>query len=209
MNFENETFVKSIQESFLSLLNNYLPKDLLQKAESKQSIKILSIGCGRFREAKSVFGYFKNKSTNIKLYGIEIDDELYKLACGDPTLQEHKNSVFLKKGDATKLENYKDWVNGGRFDLIIVRHPEITFNTDPFIKIFSLCVNLLNKKGYLFATTHFENEKEMLKLLLKLCNFNVFVEAKNQLSPSMEINGKIRYADKYLLIANNGITLNV
>jgi len=93
--------------------------------------------------------------------------------------------------------------------LIIVRHPEITFNTDPFIKIFSLCVNLLNKKGYLFATTHFENEKEMLKLLLKLCNFNVFVEAKNQLSPSMEINGKIRYADKYLLIANNGITLNV
>ena len=137
----------------------------------------------------------------IKLYGIEIHDELFELAWNDPFIQVKKDSIFLKKADATDILNYQDWLENGLFDFIIIRHPEITFNTDVFIKIFSLCVNLLANTGYLMVTTHFENEKEMLKLLLKLYKFNVFVEKENKNSPTIEKEGETSYIDRFLLIS--------
>ena len=201
MTDENETLARNIQQSLLGLLNIYLPKNLLEKTKSNQTVKILSIGCGRFREAKSLFNYFSPHENLLRLYGIEIDNELLGLAKNDPLIQEKKEQVFLKKADAAEYENYKEWISDGLFDLIIVRHPEITFNTDIFIKIFSHCPNLLLKDGYLMVTTHFENEKEMLKLLFKLNKLDCFLEEENQNSPTLEIKGEIRYSDKYLLLA--------
>ena len=207
MNIENGTLIPDIQKSFLNLLNDYLPKLLLEKVKAGEIAKILSIGCGRFREAKSLFDYFslEGKVTGpclLKLYGIEIDDELFKLAKCDPYLNEKKDLISLMKADASKFESYKEWISNGLFDLIIVRHPEITFKTDIFIEIFSHCASLLDNNGYLMVTTHFENEKEMLKLLLKLYKFNVSIEKENQGSPSIEVRGESRYSDKFLLIAS-------
>lgn len=199
---ENETYAKNVQESFLQLLNNFLPKNLLQIAKQKDKIKIISIGCGRFREAKSIFDYFQGFEDKLNLFGIEMDNKLLELAKEEEIVKTNKSSVFLKLADASNFENYGEWIKNGRFDLIIVRHPEITFNTDVFIKVFSCCVNLLEKKGYLLITTHFENEKEALKLLLKLYKFNLLAEAENPKSPSMQKNGEILYADKFLLLVS-------
>lgn len=201
MNFENQILAKDIQKSFLSLLNDYLPKDILDKARSGQTVKILSIACGRFREAKSICDYFSGHEKFIRLYGIEIDKELINLAKEEPVVKENKNIVFLKHADASNINSYNEWFSDGQFDLIIIRHPEITFNTNIFIKIFSLCAELLKDEGYLIVTTHFENEKEMLKLLFQLNKLKVFIEKENLLSPSTEIKGETRYADKFLLIA--------
>lgn len=203
MNLENETLVIDIQKSFVGLLNDFLPKGVLQKAKLNQPIKILSIGCGRFREAKSIFDFFKSKSINFKLYGVEIDKELLDLAKEEQVIKENKDIVFLKLADASIIEFYSDWLVDGQFDLIIIRHPEITFNTDVFIKIFSNCFSLLKDDGYLFVTTHFESEKEAMKFLLKLTKLNLLLETENLNSPLIKVKGEVRYADKFLLIANN------
>lgn len=192
---EDKTLVKDIQKSFLNLLNNSLPKNF----SGKPNLKILSICCGRFREAKSIFDCF-NKP---RLYGIDNNEKLLSLAREEPILKEKKDQVSLKLADATKIENYKEWLSDGPFDLVIIRHPEITFNTKVFLDIFNLCDKLLSKDGYLLITTHFENEKEAIKLALKLLRFNVITEVENNNAPSIQVKGEKRFVDRFLLIARN------
>lgn len=195
MNLENETLVKDIQNSFLDLLNDHLPKDLSNKDE----VKVISICCGRFREAKCLFDFFS--PNKIKLHGIDNDEELLELAKEEEVIKNNRDSVFLKLADASNTENYKEWLKDNLFDLVIVRHPEITFNAEVFVKIFSLCRNLLTDQGYLFVTTHFEIEKEALKLLLKLNKFNLVVDIENKQSPTFKVKGEDRFFDKFLLVA--------
>ena len=195
----NKQLVNEIQKSFIYLLKEYLPKELFTLAKENKKIKILSIGCGRFREAKSIFNYFDEYKKNINLYGIDNDKDLLEDAKKDEMII--KNSVSIKLADASLIESYKEWTQDGLFDLVIVRHPEITFNTDVFIKIFSLIPGLLTKKGILFVTTHFENEKESLKLLLKLLKLNIMIDIENQLSPSLKKDKELLFADKFLIIS--------
>ena len=203
MESDNETLVKDIQNSFLNLLNDHLPKNVLEKAKDRNIVKVMSICCGRFREAKSIFDYFSDYKDSIKVYGIEIDKNLLDLAKNERIIKENEKSVCLKLGDASSIESYKDWLEDGLFDLVIVRHPEITFNTDVFVKIFSLSYkNLLAKNSYLIITTHFENEKETLKLLLKALKLNVLVDIENDLAPCIKEEEKNSYADRFLLIAS-------
>ena len=202
LNQENEKLVADIQKSFLSLLKEHLPKNLLNKVKDKQTIKILSIGCGRFREAKCLFEYFSGYENQIKLYGIEIQKDLLDLANQDPIIKEKSDSIFLKLDDATLPENYQEWLSNGKFDLLIVRHPEITFNTDIFIKIFSTCTNLLKKEGYILTTTHFENEKEAFIMLLKLVKFKLLTCVENKNSPVVKKANETLYSDRFLLISS-------
>lgn len=196
-----DQLAQDIQKSFLGILNDYLPKDLKKRTEENQLVKILSIACGRFREAKSLFDYFLPDKDQIKLYGIEIDSKLFQLAKSDCFIAKNQNLISLKNGDATTLQNYKEWLTDGLFDVVIVRHPEITFNTQIFTKIFSICPNLVKVNGYLLITTHFESEKEMLKAIVKQHGFNILVEEINKQSPAINIDGKTRYADRFLLVA--------
>lgn len=202
MDQDNETLVKNIQKSFFELLNNHLPKQFLENIKENSQIKILSIGCGRLRESKSIFDYFGVNSKNIKMYGIDLDKENLKLAEDELTIRNHKNQFILKLADASNIENYKDWLKDGLFDLVIIRHPEITFNTDVFIKIFSICTSLIKKDGYVLITTHFENEKDALLPLLKLLKFNLVLCTQNSMAPCVVKDDKTLYADKFLLIAN-------
>lgn len=191
-----------IQKSFLNLLKNYLPKDLIETVKKNKSLKILSIGCGRLREAKCLFEYFSDCESFIRLFGIDLDNEMLALTKNDSEIIKRKNSVYLKHANASEKENYDEWLKDGVFDLIILRHPEITFNTDPFIKIFSLCSGLLAKHGYLFITTHFDNEKESIKLLLKLIKFNLLIEAENKNAASFKKGQEQLFADKFVLVAS-------
>ncbi len=203
MNSENENLVQQIQQSFLDLLNDYLPKSFLEKVKQGKKLKVISIGCGRFRELNCLLKYFSGHKDKITFYGIDIDEELINLAKKNPVLNQRNVSVELKLGDASLLENYKEWTNDGYlFDLVIIRHPEITFNTNAFINIFSVCVSLLTVGGSIFITTHYENEKESLKPLLKLLKFNVIVDVENKNSPSLKKGDELVYSDKYLLIAS-------
>lgn len=195
----NKNLVNKIHESYSLLLENYLPKDLLEKAKQNK-IKILSVGCGKFREAKNLFEYFSSSSGNIKLYGIEIDEKIFNESTQDEFIKQKPDQIFLKFADASKIENYSEWISDGLFDLIIVRHPEITFNTDIFMNIFSICRDLLLSSGYMFITTHFQNEKDILKLLFSILKYNVLIEEENIHSPSIEIDGKSQYSDKFLLV---------
>ncbi len=198
----DDVLLTDIQKSFFELLNKHLPKQFLENIKENGQIKILSIGCGRLRESKSVFDYFGDNSKNIKMYGIDLDKENLKLAEDEPTIKNHKNQFELKLADASNIENYKDWLKDGLFDLIIIRHPEITFNTDVFIEIFSMCPSLLKKDGYVLITTHFENEKDALLPLLKLLKFNLVLCTQNLMAPCVVKDDKTLYADKFLLIAN-------
>lgn len=198
-NIDSENLVKQIQKSFLTLLNEYLPKDLKQKAKEQKPVKILSIGCGRFREAKCLLDYFHPNENMICLFGIEISQELLDAAKDDPDIK-NKN-IVLKIGDASVQENYKEWVNDSLFDLIIVRHPEITFNTDIFIKIFSLVPGLLLENGFFLVTTHYENEKESVKSLLKLLKYNLLTEIENKNPASAKKEKELLFADRFLIIA--------
>lgn len=195
----NKNLVTKIHESYSLLLENYLPKDLLEKAKQNK-VKILSVGCGKLREAKNLFEYFSTSSKNIKLYGIEIDEKIFNESTQDEFIKQKTDQIFLKSADASQFENYNEWISDGLFDLIIVRHPEITFNTDIFMNIFSICKDLLSDSGYMFITTHFQNEKDALKLLFNILKYNVLIEAENIHSPSIEIDGKSQYSDKFLLI---------
>lgn len=195
----NKNLINKIHESYSLLLENYLPKDLLEKVKQNK-IKILSIGCGKFRESKNLFEYFSANQGNIKLYGIEIDESLFNESKQDEFIKQKTDQIFLKLADASKTENYSEWLSDGLFDLIIVRHPEITFNTDIFMNIFSICKDLLSNSGYMFITTHFQNEKDALKLLFNILKYNVLIEVENIHSPSIEIDGKSQYSDKFLLV---------
>lgn len=194
--------VDEIQKSFLHLLIDYLPKNILEKAKN-QRVKIISVCCGRFREAQSLFDYFSLYPNKLDLYGIDIDKELISLAENEPAVKQNKSHVHLKLADASKVENYKEWLVDGLFDLVIIRHPEITFNKDIFVKIFSLSGSLLG--GYLLITTHYENEKELIKLLLKSLKFNLIVDVENQYSPHIEKDGKLMFADRFLLIGSRNM----
>lgn len=202
MNTENDILVSKIQLSFLNLLRDYLPKDLLDKASNSKTFRILSICCGRFREAKPIFEYFSKFKDKLKLYCIDLDASFIDLASNEPIIKENKNSVYLRTGDASLIENYEDWLKDGLFDLVIVRHPEITFNTDIFIKIFSLCPQLINKNGLLLITTHFENEKESLQILLKLINFKLLTSIENKNAPVIKKNNDTCYVDRFLLLSS-------
>ena len=195
----DDSLATNIQKSFLDLLHQYLPKNL---SEKKEGLKILSIGCGRIREAKCLFEYFSNCSDQINFYGIDIVNEMLELAKSDPDIIKRKEQIHLKLGDASDKNIYTEWLDNGQFDLIILRHPEITFNTEPFIKIFTISKELLQTNGYLFITTHFENEKESIKLLLKLLKYDLLIEAENKSSASFKKGEDLVFADKFLLVAS-------
>ncbi len=201
MDTNNKTLIDEINKSYSSLIENYFPKELLEKAKTKK-IKILSVGCGKFREAKNLFEYFSSHEKNLKLCGIEIDENLINSAKDDEFIKSKTEQISFKCADASNIENYKEWISDGLFDLIIVRHPEITFNTEIFMRIFSICGELLLDGGKIFITNHFENEKESLKLLFKLINYKIVIEEENEKSPSIEIDGKKQYSDKFLLIVS-------
>ena len=193
-----------IQQSFLNLLNDHLPKDLLQKTKEKQTVKILSIACGRFREASSLFKYFSGYEEHIKLYGIDTSKELLDQAKEDLILIDKNKSTSLKLADASLLESYHEWLTNGLFNLIIIRHPEITFNTDIFIKIFSTCATLLEKNAYILITTHFENEKEALLLLLKMLKLKVVSCLLNDNAPIVKKENESLYADRFMILVSSG-----
>ena len=132
MNTDPEKLGKQIQQSFSNLLKEHLPKTLLDKLKQNKTLKIISIACGKFIEAECLFDYFSPYEKLVKLYGLEIDEELLSSAKKRLLTDNKKDHIFLKSGDASKLENYEEWIKDGLFDLIIVRHPEITFNTDVF-----------------------------------------------------------------------------
>ena len=202
MNQDLENLGKQIQQSFLNLLKEYLPKNLLEKVKEKKTVKIISIACGKFIEAECLFNYFSPYEKWVKLYGIEIDEELLGSAKSRLLTGDKKDNIFLKSGDASSPENYKEWVKDGLFDLIIVRHPEITFNTAVFMKIFSNFDKLLDKDGYVFITTHYENEKRALKFLFNILKFNIIHEIENVNAASLKKGDEIVFADRFLLVAN-------
>ena len=149
-----------------------------------------------------MFDYFSPNEKFLKLYGIEIDKELLNSAKKRLLTDDKKDSVFLKSGDASKLENYEEWITNDLFDLIIIRHPEITFNTNVFMKIFSTCSNLLNEDGYLLITTHYENEKRALNYLFKILKLNALTETENKNAVSLKKGEETVFADRFLLIAS-------
>lgn len=202
MNIEYEKLGKEIQNSFLNLLKEYLPKNLLEKVKENKPVKIISIACGKFIEAECLFDYFSPYEKLIRLYGIEIDEELLSSAKNRLLKSDKKDQIFSKSGDASSPENYEEWIKDGLFDLIIVRHPEITFNTDVFMKIFSNCKNLLSKDGSIFVTTHHENEKIAIIFLFKILSFNVIVETENKNAASLKKGEDLVFADKFLLIGS-------
>ncbi len=193
---------KQIQQSFSNLLENYLPKNLLEKVKENKTVKIISIACGKFIEAECLLNYFSPHEELVKLYGIEIDEELLSSAKNRLLTGDKKDNIFLKSGDASSPENYEEWVKDGLFDLIIVRHPEITFNTDVFMKIFSNFNKLLDKDGYVFITTHYENEKRALKLLFNILKFSTIHEIENVNAASLKKGDEVVFADRFLLVAN-------
>ncbi len=202
MESENKTLGINIQKSFSVLLKDYLPKNLLDKTRANKPIKIISIACGKFIEAECLLDYFSPNEKQIKLYGIEIDEELLNDATNRLLKNNGRDHIFLKAGDASNLENYKDWIKDSLFDLIIVRHPEITFNTDVFMKIFSNFNNLLNKNGYLFITTHYEDEKRALSYLFKILKLNSLVDIENKNPVSLKKGEDLVFADRFLLISS-------
>ena len=199
---EDKNLADEIQRSFLNLLKDNFPQDLLEKTKSNQTVKILSIGCGRFREAKSLFDYFHPHEENLRLFGIEINNEMFSLLVKDEFIKSKKDFICLKSADATNLSSYMDWIKDSKFDLIIFRHPEVTFNTNIVIKIFSMCPMLLSQKGYLLLTTHFHNEKEALIQLLKLYKFKILTDKENEKPSSFKKEGETMFADRFLLIAS-------
>ena len=202
MNKDLKNLGKQIQESFSGLLKEYLPKDFLEKVKQNKYLKIISVACGKFIEAECLFDYFFSYEKLIKLYGIELDEELLKSAKTRLLTDEKKELIFLKCEDASKPENYEEWIKGELFDLIIIRHPEITFNTDTFMKIFLNCKNFLSRNGYIFITTHHENEKRAVSFLLNSLGFHITVEAENSNAVSLEKGEDLVFADKFLLIAS-------
>ena len=197
-----EQLGKQIQQSFSVLLNEYLPKTFLEKVRKGETLKIISIACGKFIEAECLLEYSSPNEKLVKLYGIEIDDELLNSAKERLLTDKNKDHIFLKSGDASKLENYEDWITDGLFDLIIVRHPEITFNTDIFMKIFSNFNKLLDKEGHVFITTHYENEKRALKFLFNILKLNTIHEIENVSAASLKKGDETVFADRFLLVAS-------
>ena len=201
MNIDYEKIGGEIQQSFSLLLNERFPRNLLDKAKENKTIKIISIACGKFIEAECLLNYFNLHEISVKLYGIEIDEELLSSAKSRLLTDDKKDCIFLQSGDASKSENYEEWVKDGLFDLIIVRHPEITFNTEVFMKIFSNGIKVLNKNGYLFITTHYENEKRALKFLFNILKLTTIHEIENVNAASLKKGDEIVFADRFLLVA--------
>ena len=201
MNIEYEKLGDEIRKSFSALLKNYLPEHLLEKLKENKPVKIISIACGKFIEAECLLDYFSPYEKLLKLYGIEIDDELLNSAKERLLTHDKKDRIFLKSGDASKFENYEDWIKDGPFDLIIVRHPEITFNTDVFMKIFSNFNKLLDKEGHVLITTHYENEKRALSYFFKILKLNIIVDIENKNAVSLKKGEELVFADRFLLLA--------
>ena len=203
MNVDYEKLGKEIKESFSALLKQHIPQDFCEKAKQRELTKIMSIACGKFTEAECLSGYF-SFCKNLKLYGIEIDEPLFNQAKERLLEKEGRKNIFLKKVDASEVDNYAEWLNDGLFNLIVLRHPEITFNTNVFMKIFAVCFGVLESGGLLLITTHLENEKKAVKYLLDMLGFKILAEIENANAASSEQDGKTVFADKFLFIASSG-----
>ncbi len=197
MNIDLEKLGVDIRNSFSLLLDSYLPKELL----NKDNLKIISVACGKFIDAECLISYFAKHKKKIRLYGIEIDESLINNAKERLLKDEKKDCIFLKQADATALENYEEWLLDGVFDLVIVRHPEITFNTQVFMKIFSLCAAILDKDRFMLVTTHHESERKATKLLFEMLKVNVLIDIENEKAVSIDKGSEKAFADKFLLIA--------
>lgn len=202
MQIDYEKLGTEIRASFSELLKQHVPSDFCEKAKQRELTKIISVACGKFIEAECLSEYF-SFCKNLKFYGIEINEPLLNQAKERLVVESGKKNVFLKIADASELDNYVEWINDGLFNLIVVRHPEITFNTNIFMKIFAVCFGLLEKGGLLLITTHLENEKKAVKYLLEMLGFKILVEIENTNAASSEQDGKTVYADKFLFIATS------
>ena len=70
------------------------------------------------------------------------------------------------------------------------------------MKIFSNFDKLLDKDGYVFITTHYENEKRALKFLFNILKLNTIHEIENVSAASLKKGDETVFADRFLLVAS-------
>ncbi len=202
------------QNSMWNLLASTIPQiDKFQPINPDSSLSILDIACGTARETPILIDYFSHGTSNVKLFGIDInqdDIEKAKASFGSP------NATFLK-ADATNLSA----IDGlpSKADVVIFRHPDINGRcnyqpnpqvplenpSNPWHGMFSEAKNAMHDSSILICTFFHEDEYQAAKKLIEQLGLTV-AKAKNR----QELAGKNKQAipdprfapkDIYYLIA--------
>ena len=156
-------------EKFKVMLEHYLPKFGFKDLKK---LSVLNVACGRCNEAEVLIELFG------KVQGIDNNAKKIK--------RIKKNN--FKVGDAINLSKVFD----EKFDLVIVRHPNI-FGED-WKRIYRECYKVTLRNKVLISTFYTKKEYLRGKLLIKNAGYKVEVAKENQFYV------KLLGFDKYVLI---------
>lgn len=177
------------RRSFWNMLVTEVAKTDYRPPQDRPT-QILDVGCGRCMEGivlNSYFGggHFGFNSNNVELKGIDLDPENIKKAEAEHMIMDYPNSTkyvpktgyeFIR-GDATDLEKYEQLPE--QFDVIMVRHQQISDSEQTWVKIFQEALKRLAPDGIIISTSFSDIEHDMLVEQLKKLDCEILVNEAN------------------------------
>lgn len=180
----------------------------------KNTLKVLSLACGLAVECNVLKDIFSDE--RIHYTGIDID----KTVCTTSQNMCGKYSnVKIIQADATNLEAVKNHLNNERFDIVILRQPNIIYMENVFSTIAKKIIpEVISPEGILFVSTY--HIEELKKLNEYLPDFDLMEnsscelednEKHSDIANKIEVGAELLLSDKYsaLWACNHELQLKI
>ena len=131
---------------------------------NNEPLRVLSLACGLSYEALALEAIFKDKE--VTFTGVDVDESMCTASHG---LCQNIPGADIIHQDATDLEKLKSNTENQRFDLVILRQPDIFNRRAVFEKILvNIIPEMIKSDGILMVSTYHKEElSEVNTLLLK------------------------------------------
>lgn len=154
-------YVQSVEsQEFKRMLSNSLSA-VIQDWKKLESIRVMSVGCGRLREAFAVHAALRDVpyselSHGLKLWGVEIDPEI---SADTSRLYKEVAGIEVLHGDGSKLNELKSLPE--KFELIYFRHQNISDRDSNWMGMFEAALERLAPGGRLLITSFSAGEHRL------------------------------------------------
>jgi len=183
--------------AFRETLEDYVPRTGFS---TSGDLRILDVGCGFCLEADvltSFFGeYFQLSDSQISFIGLDSNKEKINR---DKEVYQSDGYRFVC-GDARKLDDVVE----GKFDVVVIRHPNIFGNEKSWKKIFKKSYKVMDPGGLLVSTCLSPMEWERVETCTTQAGYKIQVNEENvhgvYFSESKFLGGRFSH-DGYVIMA--------
>jgi hypothetical protein len=180
MNSMFQLLYSSMDRRLFDVLTFYRDKGLLDSLLKRQSITVMSLGCGQCDELYPLSQFFAQNGVEIRFVGMDIDDRSVGVA--RRRFQKISGVSFLVQ-DFTQMKYEESSTLEGSIDFFILRHPETGAQASAAPSFYKLTNNIIpffaSDDSYLFSSFYFRQELDNL--------------TKNGLKDSYVIQKKIKW----------------